>query len=82
VTIPSNLLQEVDGIVERDQSNRSEIVRQAMRFYLTERNKRQIREHMQRGYTEMASINLCIALEAFEAEEEAEGTLDRLVSGV
>jgi CopG family transcriptional regulator/antitoxin EndoAI len=37
---------------------------------------------MQRGYLEMAKINLSMASEAFLAEEEADGTLDRLVSGV
>ncbi len=37
---------------------------------------------MQQGYMEMAKINLTIASEAFLAEEEAEHTLDRLVSGV
>lgn len=76
------MLQEVDGIVEREQSNRSEFIRQAMKLYLTERKKRFIREMMQQGYMEMAKINLNIASEAFQAEEEAETTLDRLVSGV
>jgi CopG family transcriptional regulator/antitoxin EndoAI len=37
---------------------------------------------MQKGYLEMAKINLNIASEAFIAEEEADLTLDRLVSGV
>lgn len=82
VSIPNHLLQEVDGIVEKENSNRSEFIRQAMRLYLTERKKRFIRETMQKGYLEMAKINLNIASEAFTAEEEADLTLDRLVSGV
>ncbi|WP_072336101.1 MULTISPECIES: CopG family ribbon-helix-helix protein [Thermoactinomycetaceae] len=82
ISLPKNLLQEVDGMVERDNSNRSEFIRQAMKLYLQERKKRLIREMMQRGYMEMARINLNISHEAFEAEEEAEDTLDRLVSGV
>ncbi|MFC4766845.1 CopG family ribbon-helix-helix protein [Effusibacillus consociatus] len=82
ISIPNHLLQEVDGIVEQENSNRSELIRQAMRMYLNERKKRHIRETMQRGYMEMAKINLNIASEAFLAEEEAETTLDRLVSGV
>ncbi|UOF92124.1 ribbon-helix-helix protein, CopG family [Fodinisporobacter ferrooxydans] len=82
ISIPNNLLQEVDGIVEMEHSNRSELIRQAMRLYLTERKKRYIRESMQKGYLEMAKINLNIASEAFLAEEEADLTLDRLVSGV
>lgn len=69
-------------MVEKENSNRSEFVRQAMKLYLYERKKRLIREMMQQGYMEMAKINLNIASESFEAEEEADGTTIRLVSGV
>jgi CopG family transcriptional regulator/antitoxin EndoAI len=82
ISLPDNLLQEVDGIVEKENSNRSEFIRQAMKLYLMERKKRHLRDSMQRGYMEMAKINLNMASEAFLAEEEADLTLDRLVSGV
>ncbi|MFD2611219.1 CopG family ribbon-helix-helix protein [Paenibacillus gansuensis] len=82
ISLPDYLLQEVDGIVEKENSNRSEFIRQAMKLYLTERKKRQLRESMQRGYMEMAKINLNMASEAFYAEEDADSILDRLVSGV
>jgi CopG family transcriptional regulator/antitoxin EndoAI len=82
ISLPDHLLQEVDGIVEKENSNRSEFIRQAMKLYLMERKKRVIRESMQRGYMEMAKINLHIALEAFQAEEDAGSTVNRLVSGV
>lgn len=82
ISLPDNLLKEVDGIVEKEKSNRSEFIRQAMKLYLMELRKRSLREAMQRGYMEMAKINLHIAAEAFQAEEDADGTLDRLVSGV
>ncbi len=82
ISLPEQLLQEVDGVVQRENSNRSEFIRQAMKLYLNEKKKRIIREMMQQGYMEMAKINLNIASEAFEAEEEADNTLIRLVSGV
>ncbi|TLS52035.1 CopG family ribbon-helix-helix protein [Paenibacillus antri] len=82
ISLPDHLLQEVDGIVEKENSNRSEFIRQAMKLYLTERKKRHLRETMQRGYMEMAKINLSMCTEAFLAEEEADNTLGRLVSGV
>ncbi|GAB7387815.1 ribbon-helix-helix protein, CopG family [Bacillaceae bacterium] len=82
ISLPQHLLQEVDGVVEKENSNRSEFIRQAMKLYLKERKRRYIREKMQKGYMEMAKINLNMASEAFQAEEEAEHTLDRLVSGV
>lgn len=82
ISLPEYLLQEVDGVVEKEKSNRSEFIRQAMKLYLSERKKRHLRESLQRGYMEMAKINLLMASEAFQAEEEAECTLGRLVSGV
>lgn len=82
ISLPQHLLHEVDGVVEEEQSNRSDFIRRAMKQYLQELKKRHIRETMQRGYMEMAKINLNIASEAFEAEEEANITLNRLVSGV
>jgi CopG family transcriptional regulator/antitoxin EndoAI len=82
ISLPDLLLQEVDGIVEKENSNRSEFIRQAMKLYIMERKKRVLRESMQRGYMEMAKINLHIALEAFQAEEDAGSTVNRLVSGV
>ncbi|HEY8342616.1 MAG TPA: ribbon-helix-helix protein, CopG family [Calditerricola sp.] len=81
VSLPVTLLQEVDGVVKREKKSRSELFRQAMKLYLREQKKRQIRESLERGYQEMASINLCLAKEAIYAEEEAEYAVDRLVSG-
>ncbi|WP_438347451.1 CopG family ribbon-helix-helix protein [Paenibacillus sp. FA6] len=82
ISLPDHLLKEVDGIVALENSNRSELIRQAMKLYLMERKKRYIRESMQRGYMEMAKINLTMACEAFHAEEDADSTLGRAVSGV
>lgn len=82
ISLPQNLLQEVDGVAQKEKSNRSELIREAMKLYLQERKKRFIRESMQKGYMEMANINLNLASESFLLEEEADSTLDRLVSGV
>lgn len=82
ISLPDHLLREVDYVAANENSNRSEVVRQAMKQYLVDRKKRLIRDAMQRGYLEMAKINLNMASEAFHAEEDAESTLGRLVSGV
>jgi CopG family transcriptional regulator/antitoxin EndoAI len=81
VELPQHLLTELDGYIKQDNVNRSEFIYQATKMYLRERKKRQIREGMRRGYMEMAKINLTIASEAFQAEYEAEHTVERLVSG-
>ncbi|WHY00966.1 YlcI/YnfO family protein [Neobacillus sp. DY30] len=81
VKLPQHLLTELDGFVKLENVNRSEFIYQATKMYLRERKKRQLRESMRRGYMEMAMINLTIASEAFQAEFEAEHTVERLVSG-
>ena len=81
VELPQHLLTELDGFIKQDNLNRSEFIYQATKMYLRERKKRHIREGMRRGYMEMAKINLTIASEAFQAEYEAEHTVERLVSG-
>lgn len=82
ISLPDYLLEEVDDVVQEEQVDRSEWIRQAMSKMLTEKKKQSIRERMQRGYAEMAQINLRIASESFLVEGEADRTLERLVSGV
>ncbi|WLR51054.1 antitoxin endoai [Bacillus tianshenii] len=82
VRLPESLVNELDLILKQEDGSRSDFIYQATKQYLRERKKRHIRESMRRGYMEMAKINLNIASEAFLAEEEADHTLDRLVSGV
>jgi len=81
IRLPQALVSELDGLVKQENGNRSELIYQATKMYIRERRKRQIRESMRRGYMEMAKINLNIASEAFQAESEADHTVERLVSG-
>lgn len=85
VRLPKNLLNEVDGLMKYDNRDLSDFICQATKNYLEQKKNdhiQQFRESMQRGYEEMARINLTIASEAFQAEEEAENTLERSVIGV
>lgn len=82
VRLPENLLNDVRGILEEEKKELSELIVQATKSYVRDKKEQNIRESMQRGYLEMAKINLNIASESFLAEEEAEITVERLVSGV
>ncbi len=82
VKLPLSLVNECDQLVEENQIDRNTMIHQAISSYIKEEKNRRIKESMRRGYLEMKSINLDIASEAFQAEEEAETTLERLVSGV
>ncbi len=72
ISIPESLLQEVDGLANTENRNRSEFIREAMKLYITELNRRSIREQMKKGYQEMANINLCLATESYEVENEVQ----------
>ncbi len=76
ISLPDNLLREVDGIVAEEKLNRSEFIREAMKLYIQERKRRTIREQMKKGYMEMAKINLALAGENFALEHEVSELYD------
>ena len=71
ITVPENLLAEMEDVTIIESKNRSEIVREAIRFYLRERKRTLIVVQMKKGYIEMAEINLCLACEDSGVEDEA-----------
>ncbi len=58
VSLPESLLDEVDWLVQQENGNRSQFIREAMRLYLADLRRRELREKMKRGYSEMADFNL------------------------
>jgi CopG family transcriptional regulator / antitoxin EndoAI len=70
ISLPDNLLKEVDTIVSMEKTNRSEFVRQAMKLYIRERRKIAMRDEMKKGYKEMAEINIKLAEICFDADSE------------
>lgn len=72
ISLPENLLAEVDDVVTLENRNRSEFIREAINSVLHERRKQGIREQMRKGYQEMAQLNLAIARELFLTEEEVQ----------
>lgn len=57
VSLPEELLYEVDALVEGEGITRSEFIRQAMKQMLEQKHTMEARERMRRGYEEMARIN-------------------------
>jgi len=70
ISLPDSLLQEVDSIVTVERTNRSEFVREAMKLYIRERRRIEMRDKMKKGYQEMAEINLKLAEMCFDADSE------------
>ena len=73
ISIPEKLLEEVDGLASVEKRNRSEFIREAMKLYISEKKRRKIRDQMKKGYQEMAQINLKLATEHYEIENEVQG---------
>ncbi|MCR4437155.1 MAG: ribbon-helix-helix protein, CopG family [Clostridiales bacterium] len=70
ISLPDNLLKEVDYIVSMEKTNRSEFVREAMTLYIREKRKIEMRDRMKKGYQEMAEINTKLAEIYIEADDE------------
>lgn len=70
ISLPDNLLREVDKFVSVEKTNRSEFVREAMKLYIRERRKIELRDKMKKGYQEMAEINMKLAQICFDADNE------------
>jgi len=70
ISLPDNLLKEVDYIVSTEKINRSEFVREAMKLYIREIRKIEMRENMKNGYQEMAEINIKLAEMCVEIDNE------------
>lgn len=66
ISLPNNLLQEVDGFVQKGSGNRSQFIREAMKQYLREKRKQELREELRNGYLEMSELNLELAAEGLE----------------
>jgi CopG family transcriptional regulator/antitoxin EndoAI len=68
VSVPENLLREVEEIVALEKRNRSEFIRESMRLYIREKNKIKVHEQMKKGYEAMAKLNLMMAEDAIEED--------------
>lgn len=83
VRLPKSLYLEVNGMAKHENKDVNDLIYQATKNYVQYKKEALLfYESMQKGYEEMAKINLNLCSEAFLAEEEAKNTLDRLVIGV
>lgn len=70
VCMPDTLLKEIDDLVCVESCNRSEFIRNAMRFYIKELKRNTTIDRMKRGYMEMAEINITLAEVGLTADNE------------
>ena len=70
ISIPDNLLEELDNMVSNEKTNRSMLIREAMNLYIKEKHKIELRDKMRIGYEEMAEINLRLAEDCLGADND------------
>lgn len=68
ISVPDNLLEEMDTLVSNEKTNRSMLVREAMSLYIREKHRVELRDKMRKGYEEMAEINLGLAEDCLGAD--------------
>lgn len=76
ISVPDNLLEELDIMVSNEKTNRSMIVREAMSLYIREKHRVELRDKMRRGYEEMAEINLRLAEGCLGADNDQQSVYE------
>lgn len=71
VTLPDSLIEEADMFARTSRQTRSQFIALAMKQYLCEKRRIELKDKMKKGYLEMAEINLDIAEKSFASDESA-----------
>lgn len=75
------LAEELFQLLEKKNIHPNDFFDSVARDFIREEKLVQMRVSLQKGYQDMAMINLHLAAEAFYAESEATHTVERMVSG-
>lgn len=78
INVPEPLLMEINDLETEQCIDRSELILQALQYYLGERRRKLLIEQMKKGYMEMAPINLAISGELSPWEWEAMVLLEKM----
>lgn len=71
ISLPTDLLDEIDMICQKDADTRSGFIREALKRMVRLRHSMEIGEQMRKGYVEMARINQEWAEAALPADSSA-----------
>jgi len=71
VTLPDFLIEETERIASSLNRSRSEVIALAVKNYIEETKKIELKELMRKGYSEMGRINLSLAEDSLLSDESA-----------
>ena len=70
ITLPNNLLKEIEHYLEGNNKNRNQFLSEAAECYLSKIKNDGVEAKMKYGYLEMARLNLLLATDNFCSENE------------
>ena len=74
ITLSDSLLKQVDALSKKEGVSRSQLIRNAMQFYIKQKERTEIEKELKKGYLEMGELNLELAEICFDSDQQ---TLNR-----
>ena len=68
VDLPEYLIEEIELYCQENDENQSQFLSQAVKLYLRERKKEEVRSHLRDGYKKMAGLNQKFADEGLSSD--------------
>ena len=82
VDLPTALLEEVEGFINENGSNKEEFIRNAVRNYLKEKKREEIKENLKNGYPEVSDLNRELADEGVEYDSKMMNYYEEILEGL
>jgi len=80
LSLPELLIDEIDMLAKSDGQTRSKLIALAIKHYVRERRRIELKSQMRKGYLEMSNINLDIASESLLSDESALNIYEEFLS--
>lgn len=80
LSLPELLIEEIDEIAISNGQSRNNIIASALKQYVRERQRVELKSQMKKGYLEMSNINLDIASESLLSDESALNIYEEFLS--
>lgn len=81
ITLPEDVLSDIDNLSAEFKQTRSKLIESMIKLYLAERRRIESKNNLQKGYLEMAEINLDIATECFSSDQATQDAYEHYLMG-
>lgn len=81
VSLPEDVLEDIDSLKSEFNNSRSFAVESIIRLYLSERRRIEQKKDLMKGYAAMADINLSIAEDFFASDQATQDAYEHYLMG-